>query len=67
MFTIINNGVQHGHLRYWGLTSEFQLNSKAKHKSWAGPDPQTNHRNFKFTNSKSIANRADVQILSPTA
>ena len=38
----------------------FQLNPKAKLQFWARPDPQKNHRNFKLTNPKSNANRADL-------
>ena len=34
--------VQHGHLRYWGLTSELQLKPKARHQFWAGLTPKTN-------------------------
>ena len=50
---------QHGHLRYWGLTSQPQQKLKARLQFWAGQDPKTKRGNFKYPNPKSIANQAD--------
>ena len=33
---------QHRHLRYWGLTSQLQPKSKARHQFLAGPNAKTN-------------------------
>ena len=54
------NFSQQRHLRYWGLTSEFQPKLKARHQFWAGPDTKTNQPNFKHPIPNSITSWADV-------
>jgi hypothetical protein len=67
IFKFMKYCTQHGHLRYWGLTSQPQQKLKARLQFWAGQDPKTKRGNFKYSNPKSITNQADVQILPPTA